>query len=86
MSRRTDPPIGNHRSRARRSPRALPIACLLLCISPAMLAGCYSRIVDARGIGADSTELRENNEREPRLRDAVTTSRERDTKPPSGVW
>lgn len=25
-------------------------------------AGCYSKVVDGKGIGADSTELRENHE------------------------
>ena len=29
-------------------------------------AGCYTRVVDAKGIGGDSTELRESAERDAR--------------------
>jgi hypothetical protein len=48
--------------------------------------GCYTRVVDARGIGGDSEKLREQQEHEPRLRGVLTTTTEREKKPSSGVW
>jgi hypothetical protein len=49
--------------------------------------GCYRKVVNARGIGADSVELRDSREfdlQKP-LR-PLTTTNERQKKPASGVW
>lgn len=71
--------------RTRRSvPRSVALVVLLAAVSA---TGCYRKIVNARGIGADSPELRESREfdlRKP-LR-PLTTSSERQKKPASGVW
>ena len=47
--------------------------------------GCYKRVVDSRGIGGDSEKLREQQEREPVLRDLLTTTTEREKRSTSGV-
>ncbi|MEO1717411.1 MAG: hypothetical protein AAFR76_09900 [Planctomycetota bacterium] len=49
------------------------------------LPGCYKRVVDARGLGGDSEKLREQKEREPVLRDLLTTTTEREKRSTSGV-
>jgi len=49
------------------------------------LPGCYKRVVDSRGIGGDSEKLREQQEREPVLRDLLTTTTEREKRSTSGV-
>lgn len=50
-----------------------------------VLPGCYKRVVDARGLGGDSETLREQKEREPVLRDLLTTTTEREKRSTSGV-
>lgn len=42
------------------------------------MSGCYRRVVDARGLGADSTKLRSEYEREPL--DFITTETRRETR------
>lgn len=74
--------VASPMTRRSRCQTALALAVVGLLLMP----GCYRRVVDARGIGGDSEKLREQQEREPLLRDALTTSRERDKKPASGVW
>ncbi|MEL6497035.1 MAG: hypothetical protein AAF937_06290 [Planctomycetota bacterium] len=49
------------------------------------LPGCYKRVVDSRGLGGDSQKLREQKEREPVLRDLLTTTTEREKRSTSGV-
>lgn len=50
------------------------------------MPGCYRRVISGRGIGADSEELRRQQEREPALRGVLTRTTEREKKPGSGVW
>ncbi len=72
------------RTRSSQAPAARGLAVLTL-LALAAMPGCYRRVVDARGIGGDSEKLRERQEREPALRDVLTTTNEREKRSTSGV-
>ncbi len=69
----------------RTATKALTIAVLLTASGTLVLAtgGCYKRVVNARGIGADSSKLRSEYEREPAHYVTTTESRResRDVRP-----
>ena len=67
--------------------RRIPAALAILAGSALVFTvpGCYKRVVDSRGIGGDSEKLREQQEREPVLRDLLTTTTEREKRSTSGV-
>lgn len=52
---------------------------LVLAVVP--LGGCYRKVVNARGLGADSTKLR--SEHESRPLEAITTETRRDSRDPT---
>lgn len=62
----------------RRNTRALTVAALLAAMGTLALAsgGCYRKVVDSRGIGADSVKLRSEHESQPL--DFITTETRRD--------
>lgn len=49
-------------STRRRIPTRPGLIALALTQTLVMASGCYSKVVDAKGIGGDSTELRKNHE------------------------
>ena len=63
------------RSRTRPAPKAA-IAALIGVVVLASSSGCYRKVVDARGLGADSGKLRREYERRPM--DLITTETRRE--------
>jgi len=64
------------RSRTVRGTARVALAFLLIFAAALPAAGCYRRVVDAKGIGADSTKLR--NEYESQPLDFITTETRKD--------
>ena len=51
------------------------IVCALAACVPVLLGGCYSRVVDAKGIGADQRHPKQSDRTEPvRARDFFNTT------------